>query len=51
MFNFLVLLLTSPARENNLTKISWENESKHGDIYTRPFNHFKHREVFDLNLQ
>lgn len=20
-------------------------------IYTRPFNHFKHREVFDLKLQ
>lgn len=51
MFNFLVLFLTSPARENNLTKISWENESKHDDIYKQPFNHFKHSEVFDIKLQ
>lgn len=51
MFNFLVSLLTSPARENNLTEISWENESKRDDIYMQPFNHFKHREVFDLKLQ
>lgn len=51
MFNFVVLLLTYPVRENNLTKISWENESKHDDICMWPFNNFKPREGFDLKLQ